>query len=169
MALGAVTPQGWLVAEQLRIQARGLSGHLDRFWPDIKDSAWIGGAAEGWERMPYWLDGVIPLAWLLRDQPLQQRITGYLDYIIEHQHADGWLGPRVEDNPVAADLWSQALALKVLVGYQDATGDDRVAACVERARRSRSAAAPPRWQAPARSTPSSGTGPAPPRSCCRCR
>ena len=132
VALGAVTPQGWL-AEQLRIQARGLSGHLDRFWPDIKDSAWIGGAAEGWERMPYWLDGVIPLAWLLRDQPLQQRITGYLDYIIEHQHADGWLGPRVEDNPVAADLWSQALALKVLVGYHDATGDYRVAACVERA------------------------------------
>ena len=132
MALGAVTPQGWL-AEQLRIQARGLSGHLDRFWPDIKGSAWIGGAAEGWERMPYWLDGVIPLAWMLRDQPLQQRITGYLDYIIEHQHGDGWLGPRVEDNPVAADLWSQALALKVLVGYHDATGDNRVAGCIERA------------------------------------
>ena len=122
--LGAVTPRGWL-AEQLRIQARGLSGHLDRFWPDIKDSAWIGGAAEGWERMPYWLDGVVPLAWLLRDQPLQRRITGYVDYILEHQHADGWLGPRLEERPEAADLWSQALALKALVGYHDATADER--------------------------------------------
>ena len=130
--LGAVTPRGWLAA-QLRIQARGLSGHLDRFWPDIEDSAWIGGAAEGWERMPYWLDGVIPLAWLLRDQPLQQRIAGYVDYILEHQHADGWLGPRLEERPEAADLWSQALALKALVGYHDATADGRVAGCVERA------------------------------------
>ena len=50
--LEAIKPRGWL-AEQLRIQADGLSGHLDEFWPDIKDSAWIGGQAEGWERMPY--------------------------------------------------------------------------------------------------------------------
>ena len=62
--LAGISPRGWL-ARQLRIQADGLSGHLDEFWPDIKDSAWIGGKAEGWERMPYWLDGVIPLAWLL--------------------------------------------------------------------------------------------------------
>ena len=132
--LASIRPRGWL-AEQLRIQANGLSGHLDRFWPDIADSAWIGGAAEGWERMPYWLDGVVPLAWLLRDQPLQRRIEGYLDYIIEHQHDDGWLGPRVAERANAADLWSQALALKMLVGYHDATGDARVPGCVERALR----------------------------------
>ena len=113
----------------------GLSGHLDQFWPDIKDSAWIGGTAEGWERMPYWLDGVIPLAWLLGDETLKQRINGYVDYIVEHQHADGWLGPRVEDREQAADLWSQALALKMLVVYHDATGDDRIPACVEGALR----------------------------------
>ena len=129
-----ITPRGWL-AEQLRIQARGLSGQLDRFWPDIKESAWIGGRAEGWERMPCWLDGVIPLAWLLRNQALMRRIEGYLDYIIGHQHDDGWLGPRVEDRAEAADLWSQALALKVLVGYHDATADERVPGCVKRALR----------------------------------
>ena len=132
--LAAISPRGWL-AEQLRIQANGLSGHLDRFWPDIAESAWIGGTAEGWERMPYWLDGVIPLAWLLRDEPLQRRIGGYLDYILEHQHDDGWLGPRVEEHADAADLWSQALALKMLEGYHDATADDRVPRCVERALR----------------------------------
>ncbi len=131
-ALGEVTPQGWL-AQQLRLQADSLSGHLDRFWPDVKESAWIGGAAEGWERMPYWLDGVIPLAWLLRDESLQGRVTGYLDYILAHRQADGWLGPRVADQPQAADLWSQALALKALVGYHDATGDHRIAGAIERA------------------------------------
>src|SRR5262249_14086549 len=59
--LGTIKPAGWL-KDQLRIQADGLSGHVDEFWPDIKDSAWFGGNAEGWERVPYWLDGLVPLA-----------------------------------------------------------------------------------------------------------
>ena len=52
LPLGSVKPAGWLEG-QLRIQAAGLGGHLDEFWPDIKDSAWIGGKAEGWERTPF--------------------------------------------------------------------------------------------------------------------
>ena len=39
---GALRPEGWL-KKQLEIQAEGLSGHLDQVWPDIRDSAWIGG------------------------------------------------------------------------------------------------------------------------------
>ena len=42
--LGEITGEGWL-KNQLRIQADGLSGHLDEFWPDIKDSGWFGGGA----------------------------------------------------------------------------------------------------------------------------
>jgi hypothetical protein len=61
LTLGSIKPSGWL-KDQLRIQRAGLSGHLDEFWPDIKDSAWFGGKAEGWERVPYWLDGIVPLA-----------------------------------------------------------------------------------------------------------
>ena len=132
--VGAIQPRGWL-ADQLHIQLQGLSGHLDRFWPDIQDSAWIGGQAEGWERMPYWLDGAIPLAWLSGDAALQGRIGGYLDYILKHQHEDGWLGPRMEEKAEAADLWSQLLALKMLVVYHDASGDGRVEGAVARALR----------------------------------
>src|SRR4029453_14584789 len=55
LPLADIRPEGWL-ARQLRIQADGLSGHLDEFWPDVKDSQWFGGAAEGWERAPYWLE-----------------------------------------------------------------------------------------------------------------
>ena len=65
LPLGSIRPAGWL-KDQLRIQADGLSGHLDEFWPDIKDSAWFGGNAEGWERVPYWLDGLVPLAFVAR-------------------------------------------------------------------------------------------------------
>ena len=130
----AISPKGWLAA-QLRTQADGLGGHLDEFWPDIKDSGWIGGKAEGWERMPYWLDGVIPLAWILDDARLKERITGYVDTIIAHQRQSGGLGPLVQDHPAASDQWSLALALKMLVVYHDATGDDRIPGVVERALR----------------------------------
>ena len=44
-----VKPKGW-IKKQLRIQADGLSGNLHKVWPDVRDSAWIGGDKEGWER-----------------------------------------------------------------------------------------------------------------------
>ncbi len=47
LPLGAIRPTGWL-RTQLQIQAEGLTGHLDEFWPDVKESGWIGGEAEGW-------------------------------------------------------------------------------------------------------------------------
>jgi len=126
LPLGAIRPSGWL-ARQLRIQADGLSGHLDEFWPDVGESQWFGGGAEGWERAPYWLDGAIPLAWTLDDRPLKTRITRYVDYIVTHQRADGWYGPYPEDAVAKRyDLWAILLANKVLAQYHDATGDTRV-------------------------------------------
>ncbi len=136
LPLGAIKPAGWL-ANQLRIQADGLSGHLDEFWSDIKDSKWIGGQAEGWERFPYWLDGVIPLAVLLDDENLKTRIGGYLDYILEHQHEDGWLGAK-EDTHVgsgehALDPWPMFILFKALAQWQEATGDARIVPAMTRA------------------------------------
>ena len=130
LPLGAIRPQGWL-ARQLRIQADGISGHLDEFWPDVQRSRWFGGDAEAWERAPYWLDGLIPLAYLLDDAGLKAKVTRYVGYILDHQDEDGWLGPRTmivaADRPESAhyDLWGQQLATKVLIQYYDATGDGR--------------------------------------------
>lgn len=69
LPLGSIHPRRWLFA-QLQTQAQGLSGHLDEFWPDVADSGWIGDHAESWERAPYWLDGLVPLAFLLKDERL---------------------------------------------------------------------------------------------------
>ena len=126
LPIGAIRPAGWLL-RQLRIQADGLTGHLDEFWPDVGQSQWFGGKAEGWERAPYWLDGAIPLAWILDDGPMKARITRYVDFIVTHQRADGWYGPYPEDAVTKRyDMWAILLANKVLVQYHEATGDARV-------------------------------------------
>lgn len=135
LPLGAIRPRGWL-ARQLRIQADGLTGHLDEFWPDVADSQWFGGKAEGWERAPYWLDGAIPLAWILDDAALKARITKYVSYIVEHQRADGWYHVYPEDAVAKRyDMWAILLANKVLVQYHEATGDARVLDAVTRSLR----------------------------------
>ena len=126
LPVGAITPAGWL-ERQLRIQADGLTGHLDEFWPDVRRSQWFGGDAEGWERAPYWLDGAIPLAWQLDDAALKARITRYVDHIVTHQRADGWFAPYPVDAVAKRyDMWGILLANKVLAQYHDATGDTRV-------------------------------------------
>jgi uncharacterized protein len=140
LSITAIKPTGWL-AQQLRIQADGISGHLDQFWPDVSDSQWFGGEAEAWERAPYWLDGAIPLAYLLDDADLKERITGYITYILDHQDDDGWLGPRTmiaaagHEAQAHYDLWGQLLATKVLMQAHDATGDDRILTALSRAYR----------------------------------
>ena len=131
-ALSQIKPQGWLL-QQLRIQANGLGGKLDQFWPDLAESRWIGGSAEGWERVPYWLDGFIPLAVLLEDEQMLARARRYVEEILSRQREDGWLCPCEEEERRGYDMWALFLILKVLVVWHDATGDDRVEGAVRRA------------------------------------
>ncbi|MEW6751113.1 MAG: beta-L-arabinofuranosidase domain-containing protein [Candidatus Latescibacterota bacterium] len=124
LPVGRIRPRGWL-ARQLRIQADALTGHLDEFWPDIRDSGWIGGSAEGWERGPYWLDGLIPLAFQLDDAVLKAKVRRWLDHILTHQHPDGWLGPVQSQRYEAHDPWPVFVMLKGFVQYVEATADPR--------------------------------------------
>ncbi len=126
LPLGEIKPTGWL-KDQLRIQADGLSGHLDEFWPDIKESAWFGGKAEGWERVPYWLDGLVPLAYQLDDPALKGKVKKAVDAILERQRPDGWLGPVGDSqNHKPYDVWPLFPLFKALTQYQEATGDPRI-------------------------------------------
>ena len=74
---------GWL-KEQLQVQAQGLSGHLSLFWPDINQSSWIGGNADGGlhERTPYWLNGFVPLAYQLQDEDLLKQASRSFSYLV---------------------------------------------------------------------------------------
>lgn len=129
-----IAPRGWL-KKQLEIQAAGLVGNLDKVWPDVRDSRWVGGDREGWERVPYWLDGFIPLAFLLRDEDMIVRAKKYIDKILEGQCADGWICPCTEEERRNYDVWALFLILKALVVWQECSGDERIEDAVYRALR----------------------------------
>ncbi len=120
-----IKPVGWL-RRQLEIQAEGLSGNLHKIWPDIRDSAWIGGDREGWERVPYWLDGFIPLAYLLEDEELISTAKKYIDAIVSAQEEDGWICPCKKEERKKYDTWAIQLICKTLKVYYDCSGDERI-------------------------------------------
>ena len=117
--------RGWL-KRQLELQAEGLNGNLDKIWPDVRDSAWIGGGREGWERVPYWLDGFIPLAYLLENGDMIARARRYIDAILAQQCKDGWICPCTEEAREHYDTWAVQLITKVLVVYYECSGDERI-------------------------------------------
>ncbi len=127
LPLNSIKPTGWL-RRQLRIQADGLSGHLDEFWPDVgPNSGWLGGTGESWERGPYFLDGLVPLAYLLDDPRLIAKANKWVEWTLTHQRPDGSIGP--ERNK---DWWPIMVMLKALTQYQEATGDPRVVPLMQR-------------------------------------
>ena len=128
-----IEPKGWIL-EQLKIQAKGLCGNLHKVWPDVRDSQWIGGDKEGWERVPYWLDGFIPMAYLLGDEELIAVAKKYVDFILSKQeddpsvpYHDGWIcpcGSQLEFDTF--DEWAVLLICKALIVYYDCSGDERI-------------------------------------------
>jgi uncharacterized protein len=121
LPLGSVKPSGWLL-NQLQIQASGLGGHLDETWADVgPNSGWLGGTGESWERGPYFLDGLVPLAYLLDDPKLKAKAQKYIEWTLTHQRADGMIGPASND-----DWWPRMVMIKALAQYQEVSGDPRV-------------------------------------------
>ena len=125
-------PSGWLL-RQLEIQAEGLSGNLHKIWPDIRDSAWIGGNREGWERVPYWLDGFIPLAHLLENEDMIATVKKYIDAILSAQEDDGWICPCKKGRRPIYDTWALQLICKTLKVYYDCSKDERIPEVIYRA------------------------------------
>ncbi len=119
LPLGSIRPQGWLL-DQLRIQAAGLTGHLDETWPDVgPNSGWLGGSGESWERGPYYLDGLVPLAWALDDAHLKAKAQKYIDWVLDHPAPNGSIGPTSNN-----DWWPRFVILKVLTQYHELTTTD---------------------------------------------
>ena len=98
--VGTVKPAGWL-KRQLLLEANGLAGHLQKFWVDVQNSSWVGGSGDGLtelhERFPYWLNGIVPLLFMIPDSPSVSAIRAEVDEMVSHvlrqQDPLGVLGP----------------------------------------------------------------------------
>jgi hypothetical protein len=134
LPLGAIQPEGWL-REMLVRQAAGSTGRLDVLYPSVMGvrNGWRGGDGDQWERGPYWLDGLLPLAYILHDTALIAKTRPFIEWTLGSQQSDGYFGP-ARDYPAepglqrdnCRDWWPHMVMLKVLQQYYSATGDKRV-------------------------------------------
>jgi len=146
LPLGAIVPDGWL-RNELERMAAGMTGHLDEWYPEVcgPRNAWLGGDGDTWERGPYWIDGLYPLARLLGDEALVAKAQPWIEWTLAHQRDDGYIGPlgmkkedRTKPPPPGAqvykpdDWWPRMVMLKILQQHYQATGDPRVVECLKK-------------------------------------
>ncbi len=127
LPLGSIEPLGWL-ERQLRLQADNITGPIEDHWEDLgSNSGWRGGNGESWERGPYYLDGLIPLAWSLKDELLMEKARQWVKWILGSQLDDGFFGP-----PETLDWWPRMVVVKAIILYFEASHDPRVPFFLER-------------------------------------
>jgi len=134
LPLGSIKAKGWL-QEMLERQRSGASSQMDILYPSVMGprNGWLGGDGDQWERGPYWIDGLLPLAYLLDDKKLKEKVQPWIEWALNSQREDGYFGP-AKDYPNepglqrnnSADWWPRMVVLKILQQYHSATGDKRV-------------------------------------------
>lgn len=140
LPLGSVKPDGWLL-EMLVRQRDGITADLDKVYPQVvgERNGWLGGDGDRWERGPYWIDGLLPMAYILDDQTLKDKAARWVEWTLASQREDGQFGP-LADYPNepglqrgrSEDWWPRMVMLKVLMQYYNATEDERVLSFMDR-------------------------------------
>lgn len=134
LPLGNIKPAGWLEDQLVRMKD-GMTGHLDTMYPEVMGdrNAWLGGDGDAWERGPYWIDGLLPLAYILEDDELIAKSLRWVENAIASQQPDGYFGPSTDrknepglQRGNSHDWWPKMVMLKVMQQYYSATGDERV-------------------------------------------
>ena len=139
---GAVKVHGW-VHNMLVIESHGMIGRMDAVkngrdvvdgpadWCDYNKTAWThrgSMSANGWEELPYWLRGYVPMAYLLKNKRMMADAAHWVNGIMSTQQADGYFGPlrlKTAHNGLPS-LWPNQIMLEVLQEYYADTGDNRV-------------------------------------------
>jgi hypothetical protein len=134
LPLGAIKAEGWL-KEMLVRQKTGSTGNLDKQYALVMGdrNGWLGGDGDQWERGPYWVDGLLPLAYILNDQELIAKAKRWVEWSLNSQQPDGYFGPSKDYGPEpgiqrdnSRDWWPKMVMLKILKQYYMATKDERV-------------------------------------------
>jgi len=138
LPLGSIKPDGWL-KKMLETQRDGLTGKLDSVYELVcgQNNGWLGGNGDSWERGPYWIDGLVPLAYILNDANLIAKAQKWIEWSLKTQRPDGYFDPYPFDEKtmkkingtqqtMSEDWWPKMVMLKVMQQYYTATNDKRV-------------------------------------------
>lgn len=134
LPLGSVQPEGWLKDQMLRMK-NGMTGHLDSLYSEVMGprNGWLGGDGDVWERGPYWIDGLLPLAYILDDETLKAKVQPWVEWTLQSQQQNGYFGPSMDREPEeglqrtnAHDWWPKMVVLKFMKQYYEATHDERI-------------------------------------------
>lgn len=134
LPIGAVRPSGWL-EDQMQRMCEGMTGNLDKLYEKVMGSrnGWLGGDGDVWERGPYWIDGLLPLAYIMDNDTLKAKVKPWVEWALASQTPDGYFGPSEDRAPEsglqrnnAKDWWPKMVVLKFLKQYYDATADERI-------------------------------------------
>ncbi|MGN8056393.1 beta-L-arabinofuranosidase domain-containing protein [Pedobacter sp. 22163] len=124
LPIGSIKAKGWLL-KQLEQQRDGATGMAEELYPEKdnlgKNSDWLGGDGNGWERVPYYVKGLVALAYTLDDPMLKAKAQKYIDWTLNNQQANGLFGP-----PKMKDWWPRMPMMYALQSYYEATNDKRV-------------------------------------------
>ncbi|HOB20620.1 MAG TPA: glycoside hydrolase family 127 protein [Candidatus Atribacteria bacterium] len=144
---GRIIPAGWIL-EHLKRDKEGITGKLEHLCEDaasgifedkkVKDetngvwSSWWPGETEG-----NWRDALARLAFALGDEDLVQRVTRYVERILQYQDEDGYIGifqanERFGNGARSGELWTQSRIMGCLITYYENTRDDQVLKALER-------------------------------------
>jgi hypothetical protein len=91
----------------MQSMADGLAGHEAEFYRYVKESSWVGGDQEYSklnEAFPYWLNGLVPLAYGLGDDRLKMQVATAVHTVLDRQDDDGWIGP---EQGQARNFWAR--------------------------------------------------------------
>ena len=124
LPLGSITAEGWLL-KQLELQRDGLTGYAEILYDGAGDLGaacdWLGGSGDSWERAPYYVKGLVPLAYILNDQALISKLKKWMDWSLDKQARNGFFGPSKN-----TDWWARMPMLYAIRDYYEATNDARV-------------------------------------------
>ncbi|PWS29597.1 hypothetical protein DHW03_05490 [Pedobacter yonginense] len=124
LPLGSIKAKGWLL-KQLELQKEGATGMAEELYPEDdnlgKNSDWLGGKGSGWERVPYYVKGLVALAYTIDDLGLKNKAQKYIDWTLNNQQPSGLFGP-----PKMKDWWPRMPMMYALQSYYEATNDKRV-------------------------------------------
>ncbi len=134
LPIGEIHPKGWLNI-QMQSMLDGMTGNLDEIYAFVvgDNNAWLGGEGDAWERGPYWIDGALPMAYIMGDKKLLNKVNKWVEAILASQKDNGYFGPDTDRPHIAgmqrdnaADWWPRMVVLKILQQHYMATGDKRV-------------------------------------------